>query len=241
MRLPTPKSADRRGVHDGRPYELWIPETEPPWPGMVVIHGADSSKETHAGFARACAARGWAALTYDQRGNGESEEPLSPAAVDDVGRMARFLAEVDGVDSASLFARGSSMGGFMAIHSAAVWDSIRGVIALCPAGERHLLDGIRRGRFEMRIDRDAFEPWLEEHDLRDAVALMEAKPLLLMHARGDEQIPHTWSEELREHAAEPVEAIVVPGGHHRSLQHDLELQAESRRFILAAADGRLGR
>jgi alpha-beta hydrolase superfamily lysophospholipase len=231
MRLPTPKSADRRGVHDGRPYELWIPETEPPWPGMVVIHGADSSKETHAGFARACAARGWAALTYDQRGNGESEEPLSPAAVADVGRMARFLAGVDGVDSASLFARGSSMGGFMAIHSAAVSDSIRGVIALCPAGERHLLDGIRRGRFEMRIDRDAFEPWLEEHDLRDAVALMEAKPLLLMHARGDEQIPHTWSEELREHAAEPVEAIVVPGGHHRSLQHDSEMQEVALRWM----------
>jgi hypothetical protein len=28
---------------------------------------------------------------------------------------------------------------------------------------------------------------------------------------------------------------VLPGGHHRSLQHDLELQAVSRHFILAAA------
>jgi uncharacterized protein len=105
------------------------------------------------------------------------------------------------------------------------------VIALCPASERHLLDGIRRGKFEMRIDRDAFEPWLEEHDLRDAVALMEVKPLLLMHARGDEQIPHTWSEELREHASEPVEAIVVPGGHHRSLQHDSEMQEVALRWM----------
>ncbi len=231
MRLPTPKGADRRGVHDGRPYEVWIPEADPPWPGMVVIHGADSSKETHAGFARACAARGWAAITYDQRGNGASEEPLSPAAVDDVGRMARFLAEVDGVDGTTVCARGSSMGGFMAIHAAAVTDSIRAVIALCPAGEQHLLDGVRRGRFEMRIDRDAFEPWLGEHDLRDAVELMGSKPLLLMHARGDEQIPHTWTEELREHAAPPCEAIVVPGGHHRSIQHDAELQEVGLRWL----------
>lgn len=231
MRLPSPITSDRRGVHEGRPYELWLPDVEPPWPGMVIVHGADSSKETHAGFARACRARGWAAVTYDQRGNGESEEPLSPAAVDDVGRLARLLATTQGVDPERVCARGSSMGGFMAIHAAAVSRSLAGVIALCPAGEAHLLDGVRRGRFEMRIDRDAFEPWLGEHDLRDAVALMGAKPLLLMHARGDEMIPYTWTEELATAAPDPVEAIVVPGGHHRSLQHDAELQEVALRWM----------
>ena len=29
--------------------------------------------------------------------------------------------------------------------------------------------------------------------------------------------------------------MILPGGHHRSLQHDLELQALSRRFIRDAA------
>ncbi len=198
---------------------------------MVIVHGADSRKETHAGFARACRARGWAALTYDQRGNGESEEPLSPAAVGDVGRMARMLAGIDGVDEARVCARGSSMGGFMAIHAAAVFDSVAGVIALCPAGEDHLLEGVRRDRFEMRVDRDAFEPWLGEHDLRDAVALMGAKPLLLLHARGDEVIPFTWSEELAGAASDPSEAIVLPGGHHRSIQHDAELHEVALRWM----------
>jgi fermentation-respiration switch protein FrsA (DUF1100 family) len=198
---------------------------------MVIVHGADSRKETHATFARACRARGWAAVTYDQRGNGESEEPLSPAAVNDVGRMARLLADLDEVDTERVCARGSSMGGFMAIHAAAISDAIAGVIALCPAGEQHLLDGVRRNRFEMRIDRDAFEPWLGEHDLRDAAELMGSKPLLLMHAKGDETIPYTWTEELAEAAPDPVEAIVVPGGHHRSLQHDAELQEVSLRWM----------
>jgi fermentation-respiration switch protein FrsA (DUF1100 family) len=198
---------------------------------MVIVHGADSRKETHAAFARACRARGWAAVTYDQRGNGESEELLSPAAVGDVGRMARLIAGLDRVDAGRVCARGSSMGGFMAIHAAAVSDSIAGVIALCPAGEQHLLDGIRRDRFEMRIDRDSFEPWLGEHDLRDATNLMGSKPLLLMHAKGDEMIPYTWTEELAEAAPEPVEAIVVPGGHHRSLQHDAELHEVALRWL----------
>ena len=55
--------------------------------------------------------------------------------------------------------------------------------------------------------------------------------LLLLHARGDEQIPYTVSEELHAAAHEPKRLLILPGGHHRSLQHDLELQAVSRRFI----------
>jgi hypothetical protein len=47
------------------------------------------------------------------------------------------------------------------------------------------------------------------------------------------------SEELHQSAHEPKRLLILPGGHHRSLQHDLELQAESRRFIVAAAEGRL--
>jgi hypothetical protein len=46
------------------------------------------------------------------------------------------------------------------------------------------------------------------------------------------------SEELFAAAHEPKRLLILPGGHHRSLQHDLELQAESRRFIAAAATAR---
>ena len=56
-----------------------------------------------------------------------------------------------------------------------------------------------------------------------------------MHARGDEQVPYTVSEELHEAAHEPKRLLILPGGHHRSLQHDLELQAMSRKFIRDAA------
>jgi len=245
MRLPAPKASDERGVHEGRPYELWLPEDPgapgsaapgPPWPGMVILHGAGSRKENHADFARACTARGWAALTYDQRGHGDSEDEMSPAAVGDVGRMARLLAGSEGVDGARICARGSSMGGFMAIHAAAVSDSIAGVIAICPAGEQHLREGLRRERLEMRVDRDAFEPWLGEHDLREAVELIGSKPLLILHARGDEQIPYSWTEELATRAPQPSEAIVVPGGHHRSLQHDGELHEVALRWMEKALE-----
>ncbi len=53
-----------------------------------------------------------------------------------------------------------------------------------------------------------------------------------MHAEGDEQVPITASAQL--HAAAPESRFVrVPGGHHRSIQHDGELQATSLRWMRA--------
>jgi alpha-beta hydrolase superfamily lysophospholipase len=223
------------GVHDGRPYTLWIPEAAaPPWPAMVILHGAGSRKENHGDFGRACAAGGWAAVCFDQRGHGASQDDMSPAALGDVGKMARFLTDLDGVDAARVCARGSSMGGFMAIQAAASTDQISGAIAICPAGADHLVSGLRRGTLEMRMDpgaTGALEAWLAEHDLRQAVELMGAKPLLLIHARGDAQIPWDWSEELYARAREPRKLILLPGGHHRSAQHDAELHGVALRWL----------
>jgi uncharacterized protein len=222
------------GVRDGRPYMLWLPAQPPPWRGMLILHGAGSRKENHGDFGRACAASGWAALAYDQRGHGESPDAMSPEALADVGRMARFLAGIDGVDGSRLCVRGSSMGGFMAIQAAATSDAIAGAIGICPAGAHHLTRGLERDDLEMRIDEagaSALAAWLAEHDLRQAVELMGSKPLLLIHARGDDQIPADWSEELHARAAEPRKLILLPGGHHRSAQHDAELHGLALRWM----------
>jgi uncharacterized protein len=232
MRLPSPRTASDRGVHEDRPYELWLPaDGDGPWPGIVVLHGAGSRKENHADFARAASGYGWAALTFDQRGHGESEDEMSPAAFNDIGKMARLLTGADDVDPTRICLRGSSMGGFLAIHAAATTDSIAGAVAICPAAEDGLRRALKRGELEMRADSDSLDAWLAEHDVRDAVELMGAKPLLLIHARGDETIPYTWSEELYEHAAEPRKLIVLPGGHHRSAQHDAELHGVALRWL----------
>lgn len=239
--LRAPHAPAERGEAEGRPYLLWAPETPPPWPAMLIVHGAGSAKESHGDFARACAAAGWLALAYDQRGHGAGSDEMSAEALADVGRMARVLANREGVDPARVCVRGSSMGGFAAIHGAATSSAIAGAIAICPAGEEHLLRGLRQGSLEFRADERAradLGAWLGEHDLREAVELMGAKPLILLHAEGDERIPSEFSRELYERAAEPRKLIVVPGGHHRSIQHDAELQGIALRWLeraLAAA------
>ena len=232
--MPAPRAPTRMDVHEGRPYWLWLPDSPPPWPGMVIVHGAGSRKENHGDFGRASAAAGWAALAYDQRGHGDSTDEMTPAALGDVVTMARFLAGFEGVDRGRMCVRGSSMGGFMAIHAAATSEAIAGVVAICPAGESDLLRGLRDRADEMRAGPRAIvalEAWLGEHDLRDAVELVGAKPLLLIHARGDERIPSEFSRELYERSTEPRKLILLPGGHHRSAQHDPELQGIALRWL----------
>ena len=131
------------------------------------------------------------------------------------------------------------MGGFQAIHAAARDHSMCAVVGICPAPEDSLLRMLRSDELlRFQCDVPATERWLESSDLFEAAGRFgPATALLLLHARGDEQIPWTVSERLHANAHEPKRLLILPGGHHRSLQHDLELQALSRRFILDAAGG----
>jgi alpha-beta hydrolase superfamily lysophospholipase len=198
----------------------------------VVVHGAGSRKENHADFARLATASGWAALTFDLPGHGDSEREMSGAAVDDVIAMTQLLAAVDGVDPGRVALRGSSLGGFLALCAASVAPEIAGVIAICPASEDHLARGVRRGRFEMRVrDPLDLEAWLMAQDVGDAVERIAGRPLILLHAEGDTQIPSEHSEELYERAGEPRKLVIVPGGAHTTVQHDPELQGMALRWL----------
>ena len=230
-RSPAPPE---QGTRDGLSYALFLPE-QPAQVGVVIVHGAGSAKESHFDFARGCRDEGMAALAYDVRGHGRSEGAFGPGAIEDALAMAELLRG----HAPAVALRGSSMGGFQAIHAAAVADpAFCAVVAICPAPEEILLRGLRSGeirRFE--CDLPATERWLERSDLHDAAGRLGPETaLLLLHARGDEQIPYSASEELHARAREPKRLLILPGGHHRSLQHDLELQGVSRRFIRSAAE-----
>jgi uncharacterized protein len=225
-------AAPALGTRDGISYALFLPEGEPDL-GVVIMHGAGSAKESHFDFARGCRDEGMAALAYDARGHGRSEGVFGPGAFDDAVAMIGLMGE----HSRRVAVRGSSMGGFTAIHAAEQAPTAPvAVVAICPAPEESLLRMLRSDEpLRFRCDVPATELWLESLDLGEAVsALGPQTALLLLHARGDEQIPFTVSQDLHAAAHEPKLLLLLPGGHHRSLQHDLELQAASRLFIRKA-------
>jgi len=216
------------GMTDGLSFALFLPASAP-LATVVVVHGAGSCKESHFDFARACRADGLAVVCFDMRGHGESEGALDERAVSDVAAMAALARDRTGVDAVAL--RGSSMGGYLALVAAADARAAA-VVAICPASAAGMARGLRSGRFEFRADLEGLGSVLASHDeLRAAEALGGA--LLLLHAEGDEIVGVEHSRELHV-AAAGSRLVAVPGGHHRSVQHDAELQALSIRFIRTA-------
>src|ERR1700754_878095 len=94
------------GELDGLAWARFAPADREATAGVVLLHGADSRKESHFDFARACAGGGLAVLAFDARGHGESESPMDGRAIDDVARMADLLRSRGGTDRIAL--RGSS-------------------------------------------------------------------------------------------------------------------------------------
>ena len=196
---------------------------------MVILHGAGSCKESHFDFARAARAAGLVAVAFDQRGHGESGGALDGRMLEDVATMAELVPR-------PLALRGSSMGGYVALLAADRLDA-DAVVAICPAGAELLLRGLRARSFEFRFDERSLEGFLLEHDLVAAVEDLRT-PMLLLHAEGDEQVPVEDSVALHRAARmERKRLIALPGGHHRSIQHDAELQGESLRFVEKAFYG----
>ncbi len=216
------------GERGGLAYALFRPEGEPRG-GVVILHGAGSCKESHFDFARAARAAGLVAIAFDQRGHGESGGALDARLLEDVVMMAELVPR-------PLALRGSSMGGYVALLAAGRLDA-EAVVAICPAGAELLLRGLRARSFEFRFDEGSLEGFLLEHDLLAAVEDLRT-PMLLLHAEGDEQVPVEDSVALHRAARmERKRLIALPGGHHRSIQHDAELQGESLRFVEKAFYG----
>lgn len=233
MKHDPPVAPDLRR-HGELAYALFLP-AEPPAAGVVISHGAGSGKESHFDFARVCVAHGLAALAFDARGHGESEGTFGPGAVDDVLTMCDVLR----AHAPAIALRGSSMGGLLSIHAAAADPSLCAVVAICPATDAGFRRSVLAGSLPpFGIDVEATAAWLDGTDVELAAASFgESTALLLMHAAGDDVVPVAVSERLYAAAHQPKRLLVVPGGDHRSVQHDTELQEEAARYVVRAAGG----
>jgi alpha-beta hydrolase superfamily lysophospholipase len=228
----------RSGTASGEPPELgrttglawarFVPEG-PPRGAILILHGAGSRKESHFDFARAARAAGFAALCFYARGHGASEGGLDGRVLDDLAAMAGELPP-----GVPLALRGSSMGGYLAI-AGAEHVGAAAIVAICPASAISLAEALRDRDFDFAADVVRLDAFLAEHDDLQAIASYRGA-LLLLHAEGDEQVPYEHSVALENAAvaAGPRRLILVPGGHHRSIQHDAGLQAEALRWLAGA-------
>jgi pimeloyl-ACP methyl ester carboxylesterase len=218
------------GRHDGLSYSVWIPHGGAIRGGVVILHGAGSCKESHHDYSRALLPAGLASIAFDQRGHGDSDGPMDGRAVQDVATIAAVLREQCSNAGLPLALRGSSMGGHLALIAAPLVRP-RAIVAICPASTAGLRRGIAGGTLRFAADVPALDALLASHDLHNAVERLEM-PVLLLHAEGDEVVPIEHSRELARRLRAPDSRLIaMPGGHHRSIQHDPELQGVTVRFL----------
>jgi uncharacterized protein len=230
MRTATDALPAEIAVRDGLAYSLWLPERRAATGGVVILHGAGSCKESHHDYARVVLGAGLGAVAFDQRGHGASTGPMDARVLADIAAMAALLRERMGDSELPIALRGSSMGGYFAIAAAPVAHATA-VVAICPASAEGMRRGLSAERFAFAADAPALDALFAEYDESEMADALDV-PVLLLHAEGDEVVPVQLSRELAAHLHHPRSRLItLPGGHHRSIQHDHELQAVSLRFI----------
>jgi dienelactone hydrolase len=211
--------------------------------GLLVCHGAGSTKENHAVMAEQAVAAGLAALVFDFRGHGDSGGVMDDGGADDVIAAAETLARESGAPW--LAARGSSLGAHWLLRAAAERRHLfRALAALCPADEASLLAGLDHfvalaeaggpgAELSGRFDVDALRRLWRTTDLIETAHGLRG--VLLAHARDDEDVPFAVSERLAAVLAPPTRLIALDGGGHKGPQRSPEVARATIEWALSCA------
>lgn len=218
---------------------LYLPQGNAEWwPGIVVCHGFGSSKERHADFGERAAAAGLVTLIIDLRGHGESGGEVDANLFNDVAAAFLYLQSRPEVNPMSVAIRGSSMGGWLAIHTAAHLKEVAPVVAYCPTSESQLsilmeeVAMVQRGHpsplvqgTPPRVKVNSILQLLFRVDVAKAAKRISPRHLLLVQCEGDEVVPPHVSQRIYNEANEPKTMWLLPGGDHEFAQHDPETDA----------------
>lgn len=170
------------------------PDADVPGPGVVVCHGFGGIKEFFLGdIAQALAGHGFAALTLDYRGFGDSDGQqgrLFPEEqVEDVRAAVRFLAAQPEVSGQPVGIYGTSFGGGIAVAAGCKQPEVKAVISAVGIADcGRWLRSLRRHwewlEFEERLRQDRIRRLVTgESELVEPEEIMVRDPASEEHER----------------------------------------------------------
>ncbi len=212
--------------------------------GVVVMHGAGSTRSDVLDQAAAIAGSGYAVLLVDARGHGDS----GGTAMDfgwfgdlDIGAGVEFLASRPEVDPGRIGVVGFSMGGEEAIGAAAADERIRAVVAegatARQAADKAWLSDVYgwRGSLQEQVEKvqDGITDYLTEASpptvLRSAVAQSPGASFLLITAGNVDDEGHAASY-IRAAASDRVTVWNLDGADHTG-GHDTQPDDWEQRVV----------
>jgi alpha/beta superfamily hydrolase len=206
--------------------------------GLVVCHGfppgpkgAATAGQSYPQLAdRLANEAGWAVLTFQFRGAGESEGDFSLA-----GWLADVRAAIDHLRTATavdgIWLAGFGAGGSLALCAAGEDELVRGVASFASqadfeawgADPRRFLETAREvGVVRTKGYPEDFDSWARElREIRplSLIGKIPPRPVLIVHGSEDDVVPLVDARALADAAAGEVELRVITGAGHR-LRHD---------------------
>ena len=172
---------------------LFMPKDKENVPGLVLLPGGGVSKEAEARLASIIAGWGYAVLTIDQRGIGETDgyypnmeqdyqifldgkEPIQHLSVYDALKSFDVLGMIEGVDKGNIAIAGESMGARYAIIAAAIEKRFKGVIVISSAG------------FHVKNSNLALNPYLMSIDPDNYIADISPRDVFMLHGTNDSTV-----------------------------------------------------
>lgn len=178
---------------------------------IFFCHGFGSDKEgSYVDRCRFFAEKGWNAVRFDFRGNGESSGEFRDQDLS--SRIDDLEAVIDHFDPGQCVVFGSSFGGKVAFHAATIDDRIRAVIGRAPVTYNEIMEKYRsvideKGEYTHHADKTIDERFFQDFDKYSFQGVEEKLevPVLIVHGSEDTTVHPEQSfraaQELRTSAA----------------------------------------
>lgn len=229
------------------PGYLRLPRGRKPVPVIILVCGADSSKEEMHFFSEALVERGIGTLAFDGPGIGESWGKLPMVTeYEKVGRsLLNFLEKRTDVDSSRIALLGMSYGGNLAMRIAAHDHRPAAVISISgpydPSSYAEYILPVLREQVKFLLrdgSRRTFQRWAKSFSIRGMVEKIES-PLLVIGGGEDVIIPGDDAKKIIEEATCRKRLILFEEGNHLCAEYAYDLIPRIEQWLIEV--GFLGR
>lgn len=197
-----------------RIYALFfMPKLNKDVPGLVLLPGGGVKKEQESELASYIAGLGYAVLTIDQRGIGQTggsyigieedykiflqgKEPLQHLCVYDALAAYDIIKLQKGVDKRNIAIGGESMGGRYAVIAAATDKGIKGALIISSSGF-DIKNNLHENEYLLSIDPDNY------------ISKISPNMLYMIHSNNDSVVPVASAIKTFSFAKEPKEMHII--------------------------------
>jgi len=223
---------------------LFLAQGDDPKPTALILHGIPGIEQNYD-IALMLRESGWNSVIFHYRGCWGSEGNYVLKTIPtDVRAAVDFLSNgtYPQIDSERLIVIGHSLGGWATVLGAVDDTRLRAVVAISAVTEPR-----EPPYFDVVYAEENFSPWLngitpEEFDRQwkeldaeysavEQVARISPRPLLILHAEHDDDVPLSQSQALYECAKEPRQLVIHPEANHSFTWHREWLRDQILKWI----------